>query len=89
MSISGTDTVAHSQTTQPRYPVNLRVTIPFFPRFLFITLIVGTEKRCRRRLENERGQYPVSTLGNVMMVTMALGVLAVAGLFAALIAAAL
>ena len=89
MSISGTDSVAQPLATQPRYPVNLRLTIPFYPRSVFITLIVGAEKRGRSRLSSERWQYPVSTLGNVTVVTMALSVLAVAGLFAALVAAAL
>jgi hypothetical protein len=89
MSISDTDSLAPSHTAPAQYPVNLRLTIPFYPRFLFVTLIVGSEKRGRSRLRSERGRYPVSTWGNVLVVTMALGVVAIAALFATLVAAAL
>jgi hypothetical protein len=89
MSISDIDTLAPSHAVPARYPVNLRITIPFYRRFLFVTLIVGSEKRGRSRLRSERGRYPVSTWGNVLVVTMALGVAAVAALFASLVASAL
>jgi hypothetical protein len=89
MSISDIDTLAPSHAVPERYPVNLRITIPFYPRFLFVTLIVGSEKRGPSRLRSERGRYPVRTWGNVLVVTMALGVAAVAALFASLVASAL
>ncbi len=87
MSIAGSNPLAHFAKAQ--YPVNLRITIPFYPLFLFITLIMGTEKRGRGRQRLERGQNPVGTWGNVLTVTMALGIAAVAALFATLVAAAL
>ncbi len=70
-----------------RYPINLRMTIPFFPRKLFITIIVGQEKRGRDRLAEERARHPINTWGNVLTVTVTLAVVSVAALFAALIAA--
>lgn len=71
------------------YPVNLCLTIPFFPRFIFITVIVGTEKRSRERLRAEREERPVDTWGNYIVVTIAIGVLLTAALFAVLVASAL
>jgi hypothetical protein len=82
-----------SAATRPanptRYPINLRITIPFFPRSIFITIIVGQEKRGRDRLAEERARHPVNTWGNVITVTMTLGVVSIAALFAALIAASI
>jgi hypothetical protein len=89
MSISDADLFSHAHAARAQYPVNLRITIPFYPRFLFVTLIVGSEKRGHGRLCSERAQYPVSTWGNVLVVTIALGVAAIAALFATLVVAAL
>ena len=89
MSIADTNGFVRSNSVQPRYPVNLRITIPFFPRRIFLTLIVGTEKREPVRLRAERKHHPVDTLGNLIAVTMALGILSIAALFAVLVASAL
>ena len=48
-----------------RYPVNLRCTIPFYPRPLFLTLIIGREKRGPERLRAERERHPIDTWGNI------------------------
>jgi hypothetical protein len=46
------------------HPVNIRVTIPFWPRSFFITLIVGLEKRSSIRRRQERNRHPLLTWGN-------------------------
>lgn len=54
------------ETAPSRYPVNLRCTIPFYPNPLFVTLIVGREKRGPERLRTERVRHPLDTWGNVI-----------------------
>ena len=72
-----------------RYPVNLRVTIPFYPRPLFVTLIVGPERRGIERLREERKRHPVNTWGNLAVVAGAWTVFVMAALFAAFVASGL
>ena len=71
-----------------QYPINLRLTIPFFPRALFVTVVVGPERRSPERRTQERVLHPVNTWGNVVTVTIALGVISVAASFAALVVSA-
>jgi hypothetical protein len=89
MSIAGGNDIVFGELAQTRYPINLRITIPFYPRAIFVTLIVGSEKRALGRLSSERERNPVNTWGNVIAVTLALSVASVAALFAALVASAL
>jgi hypothetical protein len=72
-----------------RYPVNLRLTVPFYPRPLFITLIVGWERRGRDRLREERERHPLNTWGNFTAAVSTWTVFITAALFAAFIAATL
>ena len=72
-----------------RYPVNLRITIPFYPRPLFVTLIIGQERRGTDRLREERERHPVNTWGNLAVVVGAWSVFVVATLFAAFVASGL
>ena len=72
-----------------RYPVNLRITIPFYPRSLFVTLIIGPERRGTDRLREERARHPVNTWGNLAVVVSAWSVFVVATLFAAFVASGL
>jgi hypothetical protein len=75
--------------TAVNYPVNIRLTIPLFPRPLFITLIVGRERRGRTRLQQERLRHPLNTWGNLLTFVVASTVFTVAALFCALVMAAL
>jgi hypothetical protein len=68
------------------YPVNLRFTVPFFPRSFFVTFIMGREKRGAERLREERTRHPISTWGNLITVSTVLATLNIAFLFIALIA---
>jgi len=88
MSIAEGEQFARATPAPPRYPINLRITVPFYPRYLFVTLIIGSEKRGRDRLRGERDRHPVGTVGNLLVVTIALGVVSIAALFTALVATA-
>ena len=59
----GADARARSYTQPGNYPVNIRMTIPFLPRRIFITLIIGPERRGRDRLRAEREMCPLGTVG--------------------------
>jgi hypothetical protein len=86
MNITDGNSLARAKLAQARYPINLRITIPFYRWPIFVTLIVGSEKRGRNRLHNERGQHPVNTWGNVFAVTIALSIASIAALFVVLVA---
>ncbi len=72
-----------------RYPVNLRFTIPFFPRPLFVTLIIGRVKRGAERLREERARHPINTWGNLLTVVASWTVFSIATLFAVLVVSTL
>jgi hypothetical protein len=78
-----------SGSAPARPPINLRFAIPFFPRWIFFTLIVGSEKRSRSRIRAEREAHPVNTWGNYAAVTMVMGITLTAALFAALVVSTL
>jgi hypothetical protein len=75
-----------ANATPGNYPVNLRFTVPFFPRSFFVTFIMGREKRGSARLREERTRHPISTWGNLVTVSTVLATIQVALLFIALIA---
>lgn len=86
MSAIDADGAIRANAAPGHYPVNLRFTVPFFPRSIFVTFIMGREKRGPERLREERSRHPISTWGNLVTVATALVVFNVAILFAALIA---
>ena len=47
------------------YPVNIRVSFPFFTKPFFFTLIIGREKRGLTRRQQERARHPLNTWGNL------------------------
>ena len=69
-----------------RYPVNLRLTVPFYPHPFFLTFIVGKERRGSERLRQERARHPVNTWGNLATLVSAWAFLNVTALFVALVA---
>jgi hypothetical protein len=69
--------LSRTETATARYPVDLRFTIPFFPRSLFVCLIIGQERRSAERRAEERALHPLETWGNFAVSTivgMALGI---------------
>ena len=89
MTTANASNFARANAEPGRYPVNLRVTIPFYPRPLFVTLIIGPERRGNDRLREERQRHPVNTWGNLFVVVGAWSVFVVATLFAAFVATGL
>ncbi len=85
----GADARARSYTQPGNYPVNIRMTIPFLPRRIFITLIIGPERRGRDRLKAEHEMCPLGTVGNMATLFSGWTVISVAALFAAFVLATL
>jgi hypothetical protein len=79
--------IARPDATPSRYPVNIRITIPFFPRPFFLTLIIGSERRGRDRLREERKRHPLNTWGNLATFILSWTVFSVAALFGAFVMA--
>lgn len=70
--------IARIETPPAQYPVNLRFTIPFYPHSLFVTVIMGREKRSLERLREERIRHPLDTWGNLACAFAMGGVLSIA-----------
>jgi hypothetical protein len=78
--------VLRAKAEPGRYPVNLRITVPFLPKPFFITLIIGPERRGRERRRLERSRYPLNTWGNLAVAVGAWTTFVVATFFVTLIA---
>jgi hypothetical protein len=48
-----------------RLPIDIRITVPFFWRRYFITLLAGPERRSPERLKSERAKHALWTFANV------------------------
>jgi hypothetical protein len=71
------------------YPVNIRLTWPFFPKPFFVTLVIGREKRGLARRKEERARHPLNTWGNLAVFVATWTIFSVAALFAASVMATL
>ena len=83
------DSVARSDAPAVRYPVNIRLTIPFVTRPLFLTLIIGRERRGPERRRTERLLHPLNTWGNFLTFFVTWTVFTIAALFTAFVMASL
>lgn len=66
-----------------RPPVNIRMSLPFFARRFFVTVIGGVEKRGPARRKHEAGRYPLRTIANIFFfvgIAMAFYIAAIVGL---------
>ena len=50
------------------HPVDIRLSIPLPFRRFYITVVAGTERRDRERLEAERVRRPLCKLGNIVFL---------------------
>lgn len=64
-----------------RYPVNLRIGIPWFGRRFFITVVAGPDRRNPERAARERILNPLMTLPNVLFMISAGAFVAAAAIF--------
>lgn len=62
-----------------KHPVDVRMSIPFFRRRFYFTMIAGEENRSNERRKIEQSLRPVRTMGNMMFI---LGIAAFFYLFA-------
>lgn len=51
-----------------RHPVDLRFSIPWFGRGLFVTVVAGTERRSPKRRSADRERYPLHRVGNLLFL---------------------
>ncbi len=58
--------IARIETPPAKFPVDLRLTIPFYPKPIFVALIMGREKRGPERLHEERLRHPLEGWGNIV-----------------------
>jgi len=79
--------IGRTQATHVDLPVNIRITIPFFPRPIFLAMIVGPERRSAARQRLERARHPLATWGNLATFMAASTICATAILFGTFIAA--
>lgn len=47
------------------HPVNVRLSMPWFGRSFYMTVVAGREKRGKERRKRERSRYPVRTVANI------------------------
>ncbi len=53
---------------QRRHVIDLRLSVPWFGRGLYLVILGGGELRSRPRLRRERDRHPLLTLGNMLLV---------------------
>ena len=69
-----------------RHPVDVRVTVPFPCRPVFLSVVAGRERRSPRRRAVERRRHPLHTAGNLVFLGPGLVGIYVLGLIAFLAA---
>ncbi len=67
-----------------QHPLNLRLSIPFFKKRFYLTIVGGPEQRTPNRLEEERNTHPVRSIVNFLF---AIGVVSGAAVLMLLILA--
>lgn len=63
---SGDQTQAKAWTSD--HPVNIRVSLPFFGKRFYLTLVAGQERRPVERLRAERAKNPLATRANIIFL---------------------
>lgn len=63
------------------HALNIRLSIPFFNRRYYLTLVGGRERRTHIRRREERALHPLRTLSNILFAIMVVGGATVLALF--------
>lgn len=58
-------TRVHVDDAWRRHPVDVRMSVPWFGKRFYMTVIAGEEKRGRGRRDLDKSKYPVHTIGNL------------------------
>lgn len=65
--LSGDDlTGKDDPTTWVSHPIDIRLSVPFIAARFYFTIVAGREKRRPDRRLDDRGDYPLMTLGNAL-----------------------
>lgn len=56
-----------------RHALNIRLSIPFFSRRYYLTVVGGQERRTHMRRREERALHPLRTLSNILFAVMVVG----------------
>jgi hypothetical protein len=59
---------AKAKAWTSEHPVNIRVSLPFFSRRFYLTLVAGHERRPIERLRSERSENPLATRANIIFL---------------------
>ncbi len=59
---------AAHQPSWRRYPVNIRLSLPWFGQRGFLTVVAGADRRNAERVMRERLMHPLRTAGNIMFL---------------------
>ncbi len=68
---SGVETATSGGAVQT-YPVDIRLSFPFFGRRLFFVLLGGAEQRSAERLRQERQKHSLWTFANICTIAFGL-----------------
>ena len=52
------------------HPVNIRLSLPFFGRRIYLTLVAGQERRPPERLAADRSKHPLATRANITFLSL-------------------
>ena len=52
------------------HPVNIRLSVPFFSRRFYLTVIAGQERRPAERLKADRSKHPLATRANIVFFSI-------------------
>ena len=76
MSVIDAAGAIRASSEPSRYPLNLRISVPFYPHAFFITLIAGKERRGAERLRQSVADipFPVNHAGSPLTVTVSIGI---------------
>ena len=61
----------HNAAVDPTWqhpPINIRLSLPFFRRRYFLTIVGGEGKRSADRRTHERHRYPLRTVSNIFFI---------------------
>ena len=53
-----------------RHAADIRLSIPLFAKRYYLVLLGGEERRSKDRLSEERGRFPLATLGNLLCLSL-------------------